>query len=273
MPPENPRTIWSARSVSLNCSSSSERARSRFARALAEIGAVEQQDFARRQSEIQIRTLRHHADQALDLHLLLPHVESPIQAWPPVGRTRVVSTPMVVDLPAPFGPSRPKISPGAHFERDAVERNDLRLSGCFSFAARRATGQAVAATKPPNTGSEISVPNWRRVIDLAQIYSSNAWLASRCLVAVSITLRIARRGPVMRIPRSASCICKRPGISVCGSGIRILLVRVATPSQIICDEKSSCPLTAPGSALYAHIVIVMRLSRNKNDSESTNRNQ
>jgi len=45
------------------------------------------------------------------------------------------------------------------------------------------------------------------------------WLASRCLVAVSITLRIARRGPVIRIPRSASWVCNRPGISVCGSGI------------------------------------------------------
>ena len=30
------------------------------------------------------------------------------QARPPVGRTRVVSMPMVVDLPAPFGPSSPK---------------------------------------------------------------------------------------------------------------------------------------------------------------------
>ena len=30
------------------------------------------------------------------------------QARPPVGSTRVVSMPMVVDLPAPFGPSSPK---------------------------------------------------------------------------------------------------------------------------------------------------------------------
>src|SRR5436853_3357672 len=32
-------------------------------------------------------------------------------ACPPVGSTRVVSTPIVVVLPAPFGPSRPKTSP------------------------------------------------------------------------------------------------------------------------------------------------------------------
>ncbi len=32
-------------------------------------------------------------------------------ARPPVGATRVVSMPMVVDLPAPLGPSRPKNSP------------------------------------------------------------------------------------------------------------------------------------------------------------------
>ena len=33
---------------------------------------------------------------------------------PTVGITRVVSMPAVVVLPAPFGPSRPKISPGVH---------------------------------------------------------------------------------------------------------------------------------------------------------------
>ena len=32
---------------------------------------------------------------------------------PPVGATVVVSMPTVVDLPAPFGPSRPKTSPGS----------------------------------------------------------------------------------------------------------------------------------------------------------------
>src|SRR5579863_95257 len=38
---------------------------------------------------------------------------SPIHASPRVGRTRVVRMPTVVDLPAPLGPSKPKISPGA----------------------------------------------------------------------------------------------------------------------------------------------------------------
>ena len=33
------------------------------------------------------------------------------QARPPVGSTSVVSMPIVVDLPAPLGPSRPKNSP------------------------------------------------------------------------------------------------------------------------------------------------------------------
>ncbi len=31
----------------------------------------------------------------------------PTHAWPLVGMTRVVSIPIVVVLPAPFGPSRP----------------------------------------------------------------------------------------------------------------------------------------------------------------------
>ena len=37
----------------------------------------------------------------------------PTLALPDVGRTLVVSTPTVVVLPAPFGPSRAKTSPGA----------------------------------------------------------------------------------------------------------------------------------------------------------------
>src|SRR5664280_2491135 len=37
----------------------------------------------------------------------------PTKAWPAVGTTRVVSMPAVVVLPAPLGPSRPKISPWA----------------------------------------------------------------------------------------------------------------------------------------------------------------
>jgi hypothetical protein len=35
------------------------------------------------------------------------------RAVPPVGLISVVSMPIVVDLPAPFGPSSPKSSPGA----------------------------------------------------------------------------------------------------------------------------------------------------------------
>jgi hypothetical protein len=34
------------------------------------------------------------------------------RALPPVGATVVVSIPTVVDLPAPFGPSKPNTSPG-----------------------------------------------------------------------------------------------------------------------------------------------------------------
>ena len=41
-----------------------------FARALPEVGAVESQDLARREREIQVGPLRHHADQPLGLHLL-----------------------------------------------------------------------------------------------------------------------------------------------------------------------------------------------------------
>ena len=43
-------------------------------------------------------------------------------ASPPSARASVVSTFTAVDLPAPLGPSRPKIVPGLHGERQPVER-------------------------------------------------------------------------------------------------------------------------------------------------------
>ena len=42
-----------------------------------------------------------------------PRREPATRALPAVGRMVVVSMPMVVDLPAPFGPSRPNASPGS----------------------------------------------------------------------------------------------------------------------------------------------------------------
>ena len=69
MPPEKPRTIWWARSVSLNFSSSaSARLGALFALG-SEVGAVEGEDLARGQREIEIRALRHDADQTLDCGL------------------------------------------------------------------------------------------------------------------------------------------------------------------------------------------------------------
>src|SRR5580692_11955346 len=55
---------------------------------------------------------------------------SPIQAWPAVGLTRVVSTPTVVDFPAPFGPSRQKISP-EWISREIPLSATISGLGCF----------------------------------------------------------------------------------------------------------------------------------------------
>ena len=44
---------------------------------------------------------------------------------PDVGTTRVVSMPAVVVLPAPLGPSRPKISPALDVEVELVDRGEV----------------------------------------------------------------------------------------------------------------------------------------------------
>jgi hypothetical protein len=51
----------------------------------------------------------------------------------------------------------------------------------------------------------------------------NSWLASRCCLAVSTTLRMVRRWRVIRSPRDISSACRRPGISVSGNGMGNLL--------------------------------------------------
>ncbi len=57
------------------------------------------------------------------------------RAMPEVGGTSVVSIRISVDLPAPFGPSRPKTSPWLHFETQAVHGNKIAepLRQIFDF--------------------------------------------------------------------------------------------------------------------------------------------
>src|SRR5262249_39666727 len=55
------------------------------------------------------------------------------QAWPPVGSMRPQSIRSVVVLPAPSGPTRPKISPRATStvrRSTAVRSQNLRVSSC-----------------------------------------------------------------------------------------------------------------------------------------------
>jgi hypothetical protein len=72
---------------------------------------MKRQDLAHLQATVEIALLRNHRDALLDLDRVARHVDPMIQPDPLVGSTLVVSTPMVVVLLAPFGPSNPKISP------------------------------------------------------------------------------------------------------------------------------------------------------------------
>src|SRR6202162_5593671 len=60
---------------------------------------------------------------------LLHTALSPVPGRPPGGRMRVVRMPTVVDLPAPLGPRRPKISPG-RTSRESPARATISI---FSF--------------------------------------------------------------------------------------------------------------------------------------------
>jgi hypothetical protein len=72
---------------------------------------MKRQDLAHLQATVEIALLRNHRDALLDLDRVARHVDPHDPTDPLVGSTLVLSTPMVVVLPAPFGLSNPRISP------------------------------------------------------------------------------------------------------------------------------------------------------------------
>ena len=87
-----------------------------------------------------------------------------MKARPLVGSVRVVRMPMVVDLPAPLGPSSPKISPA----RISSETPSSATSSNFFFSFVRPTHrrEGEARARPRHRR--------RRVVHLAQIFDANS---------------------------------------------------------------------------------------------------
>ena len=74
MPPEKPRTIWLRALGQLELFQQRVGAFVSQLGADAEVGGMKNQNLARRQRKIQVRALRHHADQQLDPRLFFPHI-------------------------------------------------------------------------------------------------------------------------------------------------------------------------------------------------------
>ena len=89
-----------------------------------------------------------------------------MKARPLVGCVRVVRIPMVVDFPAPLGPSSPKISPARISKETPSSATSSNFFGDFSFlrGAHRREGKAAAA---PAIGGGVS-------IHLAQILDTDS---------------------------------------------------------------------------------------------------
>ena len=144
MPPENPRTIWSARSRELEAVEECFGALGTLLRSEAEIGAVESKDFARGQRKIQIGALGYDADQALDGDLLFPDVVFADEGLAAGGTDARGKDADGGGLAGAIGSQQAENFSRGDVERDAIERDDLWL-GLFSFALRRAKGEAARA--------------------------------------------------------------------------------------------------------------------------------
>ena len=92
---------------------------------------VEVQVLVHRQVVVQAEALRHVADALLDLADLLDDVKAQHVAAPAVGLSRPSSMRIVVVLPAPFGPRKPKIAPRSTVKltRSTAAKSPNSLSG------------------------------------------------------------------------------------------------------------------------------------------------
>ena len=165
MPPEKPRTMWSARSVSLKRVQQFGGARFALAGGLAEVGAVEQQDFAGGEGEIEIGPLRDHADQALGRDLLLPHV---VLADEGAAGGRADARGEDADgsgFAGAVGAEQAEDLARADFERDAVQGDHLE----FLARALGKAGFAGGEHRPAAGGGGRG-----RVVDFAQVIDFDA---------------------------------------------------------------------------------------------------
>ena len=111
MPPERWSTSARARSASRNRSEHLLGHGARSAVTHAEVTTVEVQVLVHVERAVERVRLRDDADDLLGEGRVRDDVDPADRGGAAVGMTRVVSMPTVVVLPAPFGPSSPKISP------------------------------------------------------------------------------------------------------------------------------------------------------------------
>ena len=137
-----------------------------LAGALAEVGAVKQQHLAGRQRKIQIGPLRHHANHALGLHLLLPDVEladeNAAAGWLGAGGQDADRS----GFARAVRPQQTKDLASGNLERDAIERKDFDLLFLLLPPTGR-TGRTEGKTTAAGHGGR------RRIINLAQILDAN----------------------------------------------------------------------------------------------------
>ena len=137
-----------------------------LAGALAEIRAVEQEHFARREGEIQIGPLRHHADQPLGLHLLLPDVEFADEGAAGGGFGAGGEDADGSRFAGAVRAQEAEDFTGADLEGDAIQGHQLELLLGFVPARRALPGEGEA-------GSARRTGRWRAV-DLAQVFDADA---------------------------------------------------------------------------------------------------
>jgi hypothetical protein len=147
MPPENPRTIWSPRSVSLKRSSKVSARSLRVSGIDAEIGAVEQQNFAGGESEVKVRPLLHYSDQPLDHDLLGPHIMLANPRLAARGTHARGENSHRGRLAGAVWSQQSEDFAGRNSKREAVESNDLRFGLFVLLAAPAPEAEAAARSQ------------------------------------------------------------------------------------------------------------------------------
>ena len=171
---------------------------------------------------------------------------------PAVGSTRPASVRSSVVLPAPFGPSSAWISPGAHREVDAGDRDPLTEAALQAAHVDRRSTVTSHEADDRRAGAGDALRKFRYGGDgLASLGPCRCLRPGRCSLALLLVRLVVRRGRFRgRCARTATTTRSSTASSLGGSGAAPVLVALREPADAprgSRDDRGATSATSPAT--------------------------